>query len=688
MNWSTLLKLILVVGLIALIASSFSKPSEHQMEHPNNDPFKKQWAKIDSLSEDGLFNKALTATEALINEIRGTEYTDELVAALMYQYTFTTSLKEEGQAKALQQLETEIDLADQPVKSILQSLAAEKYANFRDRNRWKLQDRTVSAGVDNSDLLTWSLEDFATKVSELYLGSVSDPQAIKISSDEFPRILRTFEETKVLRPSLYDFLANRALDYFKSGYNYLSAPAYKFEITDPNALKGYQTFEAIQWDTRDSQSLDLKALQLYQDLIRFHQNDEDPSALIHTDLARLQYVHEHSFDTEKDAQYLETLEAYKTEFKSNPQVAEVIYLIADYWRNQGNKYQPGPSDAYRYDLKKAYDLCGEAIEKFPDSYGAKQCESLRADILQKKLSVQMEKVNPAKADMLARIDFKNMTQAYLRIIRHSDRLEKELNNAYWNERSKILANEDPIRSWSINLPDTEDHQNHATESIIENLPFGRYYIFVSDNQDFKQEGGATGYTDFHVSNLSLINRQVDGKEQFYVLDRVSGHPVKAVKAEIFVNKYNSLRRRYNKVLIATTNSDSDGKLTRTLVTREGFTIKLTKDKDILSLGDNFYEYNPGTPKPYTRTYFFQDRSIYRPGQTVYWKILMVDYDIEGNPTIKKNYSTTIYFYDTNGQVAEELAVKTNSYGTANGSFITPSNGSYKRMDPNKPLLGV
>ncbi|MEM6726256.1 MAG: hypothetical protein AAF598_19600, partial [Bacteroidota bacterium] len=178
MNWSTLLKLTLLVGLITLIASSFSKTSENTMLHPNDDPFKEQWAEIDSLSENGLFDQALTATEALLQEVRSTDYTDELVAALMYQYTFTNAIKENGEVIALQQLESEIDQAKQPLKAILESLTAEKYANYQDRNIWLLRDRTTSSESDKSDLLTWTLDDFAQRISALYLASVADPQAI------------------------------------------------------------------------------------------------------------------------------------------------------------------------------------------------------------------------------------------------------------------------------------------------------------------------------------------------------------------------------------------------------------------------------------------------------------------------------------------------------------------------------
>ena len=74
-----------------------------------------------------------------------------------------------------------------------------------------------------------------------------------------------------------------------------------------------------------------------------------------------------------------------------------------------------------------------------------------------------------------------------------------------------------------------------------------------------------------------------------------------------------------------------------------------------------------------KTYFFTDRAIYRPGQTIYFKGIMLRQDKTGkkfdypHPT---NYTVT--FYDVNYQKVSDLELTSNDYGTFTGYFTAPA----------------
>lgn len=57
----------------------------------------------------------------------------------------------------------------------------------------------------------------------------------------------------------------------------------------------------------------------------------------------------------------------------------------------------------------------------------------------------------------------------------------------------------------------------------------------------------------------------------------------------------------------------------------GYALELIKGDDVLYLDDNIYinEYYPQPDNDYVRTFLFTDRSIYRPGQTIYFKGISV-----------------------------------------------------------------
>jgi Large extracellular alpha-helical protein len=71
-----------------------------------------------------------------------------------------------------------------------------------------------------------------------------------------------------------------------------------------------------------------------------------------------------------------------------------------------------------------------------------------------------------------------------------------------------------------------------------------------------------------------------------------------------------------------------------------------------------------------RTNFFTDRAIYRPGQTVHFKgIIMKTKDDEKQ--IVANKQTQVVFRDANYQEIASLTLLTNEYGSFDGSFVIP-----------------
>ena len=82
--------------------------------------------------------------------------------------------------------------------------------------------------------------------------------------------------------------------------------------------------------------------------------------------------------------------------------------------------------------------------------------------------------------------------------------------------------------------------------------------------------------------------------------------------------------------------------------------------------------------------FFTDRSIYRPGQTVYFKNILVTKDfISKKYKAVSGFQTTLYLKDVNDQNIDSLVLKTNAYGTVQGSFHLPQgllNGEFQIYD--------
>ena len=75
-----------------------------------------------------------------------------------------------------------------------------------------------------------------------------------------------------------------------------------------------------------------------------------------------------------------------------------------------------------------------------------------------------------------------------------------------------------------------------------------------------------------------------------------------------------------------------------------------------------------------RVFLFTDRSIYRPGQVVYFKGILVTRDFETKKIkIVPNAKTKVFLYDTNGDEVDSIELGSNEFGSYNGKFHIPEN---------------
>ena len=68
------------------------------------------------------------------------------------------------------------------------------------------------------------------------------------------------------------------------------------------------------------------------------------------------------------------------------------------------------------------------------------------------------------------------------------------------------------------------------------------------------------------------------------------------------------------------------------------------NSDRLNTQDSYYQYRHyNDSRAYIKTVFFTDRTIYRPGQTVYFKGIVLETDNDSKNTIKTNFKSTVTF---------------------------------------------
>ncbi|MEM9024999.1 MAG: hypothetical protein AAGB22_14735, partial [Bacteroidota bacterium] len=354
--------------------------------------------KIDSLAEKGLTRSVLAEVDKIYTAAKKTENTPQVVKALIYRLNFGYWIDEDGQVNTILALQQEAERAAFPLRQISHSMAAERLWEYYQQNRYRILNRSETVQFNPKDLNTWDLRRIVSASIYHYEQSLKAEDSLKrvpvgyldAVLAESPDSLR--KAARALRPTLYDFLAHRALDFYSGSEPGLTRPADHFEVRDPEAFAPAEAFIRHSFATTDSLSLHARALAVLQDLLAFHQNDADPAPRVMVDLQRLQFSRKHTTHPAKDSIYLVALETLEKSHRDHPVSATVAYERAEVLYNLPN-HGRGPNNSNRWDYKKALEICDAMIERFPTSRGARQCRNLRQQILQPTLALTVEAVN-------------------------------------------------------------------------------------------------------------------------------------------------------------------------------------------------------------------------------------------------------------------------------------------------------
>ncbi len=643
-----------------------------------NDDYSAEWKKIDSLVNRGLPESALKEVEALYQRAKNDNNPPQIVKTVLHLGKFTGQLQEEGQSKAIQLMEKELETSGFPVRSIFQSYLGKAYANYLSQNRWRFRDRTSTADP-TGDFTTWSPNQILKKSRELILASVADDKTRMVKSIDFSAILTEGKNTEALRPTLYDILAHHAIDFFSNEQNNLTEPAYKFYINDKKSLGNNDDFLNYNPETKDTSSAKLKTLQLLQKLTHYHQEAKNIPALIDVTLKRIAFVNTNAVLENKVGLYKTALQNLIDKYPNERMVALAYHKLAEQYHSEGLNYQEGGSEEDRVAIIKARELCKKAIGLFPKAPETSECRNLLISIEEKTLTQQVELVNGANQPILTMIGYKNIDKVYFKAIPLTANLRRRLDRKNRQKQIKIYNQQTPIQTWNQTLPNPGDYRSHQTELKIQPLPFGQYVLMIATSSDFTMDNQAVGLSEIFISNLGSWSRGKGENAEVIVYDRDTGHPIQGVEVNFTVQYYNRGTRE-NEKRASQSITDQNGRVYTSFASGSQVTYSIKKGEDELKLNDRLYLRNERNQRSgrYNTT-FFTDRAIYRPGQTVYFKGIVIYKDTDDMPTIRPNEKTEVIFYDANNQVVAKKNFTTNEFGTFNGNFTAPSSGLLGRM---------
>jgi TonB-dependent SusC/RagA subfamily outer membrane receptor len=410
----------------------------------------------------------------------------------------------------------------------------------------------------------------------------------------------------------------------------------------------------------------------------FHRQKQDTNAYVNLEIERLKFVDNHS-DQSNDTELLKlALTNLKKIYKNHPASALVDYEIAAIYASEGLKYS-SKDTTNQWKRKTAILICDEVISRFPKSNGAYKLRALKGQILTQVVSLQAEEFVPASTPSRILVSYKNIPHLYFRVYKVSKGyLEDFLIEQNDSLKLAMLNGLTPGALLQANLPNPGDYQNHSTELILPAFLNGTYLIVASEEQQIDHRK-IFGYTSIRSTDLALLYI-AGNNNRFQLVNRVNGKPIAGADVHLTsVANYNSVRMdqhyttdRHGFVVLGKTGEDASWNLEAN-VRYNGDTV-LFRYYDYYNRQRGHYDDDDDEEEGFTaRAFLFTDRSIYRPGQTVFFKGIFIKTKNKKSSLVI-NETLEVFLQNPNGKDVTSMVLKTNAFGSFSGEFKLPASG--------------
>ena len=214
------------------------------------------WKSVEKFEIEGLPKSALEVVDIISDKAEKDDNKVQHIKILLFKSKFSLILEEDAQLKIITDFKTQISQSEFPTKNILESVLANIYWQYFQQNRYKFYNRSKTLEkVDANDFRTWDLQTLFDEISLHYQNSLKNQLLLQLEElKNYDELLIHQKDSKIFRPTLFDFLAHNALEFYSTDENSITKPAYKFEIDDDQFLKDARRFSRLDISSKDSTS--------------------------------------------------------------------------------------------------------------------------------------------------------------------------------------------------------------------------------------------------------------------------------------------------------------------------------------------------------------------------------------------------------------------------------------------------
>ena len=627
------------------------------------------WQQIAKAKKDKLPKTQMKLLDAVYQSAVADKSYPEAVKAMCQRIHVEASINQPAAPFSIKKLIEKSEEVPDELKPVTNAILANWFYQFFQQNRWKFAQRSQTAGTVSDDFETWDLRRILQEIDGAFTKALADKENLKtIPIGDYDQLLQKGSVDDSHRPTAFDFVANEAIAFYALDEQIVRGQGAFDLLADSPIFSGVDEFSVWKPATKDNDSYLLRAVTLYQELLSFHKDDEDPTAFLDTDLNRLAFANQHSSGDEKKPRYQASLKRFGQQHAKHPLSSRALAMLA----------QSHFSDS-EFGLAHQYATTGS--KRFPDTYGGKRCLDIIGQIERPKLLLGVETVwNAAKPQFS--VHYQNLDQVHFRLVKFDYQAWKfstaTPDYLAGPERQKVMALP-AVKSWSVDLKPLEDFKSGEQQLDAPlDIPAGSYLLLASGQPDFATDDNFLQAKHIWKSDLGCVQYGSPEKDRCsgQVFHAITGQPVAG--ATIRIDYWIRDGRNSRVASGGSTTTDANGMYEAAA----GQTTRLIIDHDGQQLGfiHNRRRQSGTKPRSDRSNHLFTDRSIYRPGQTIHFKgICTSSNQMLHNYVVDSKRSVTVELRDKSNQVIETQTFLSNEFGSFSGSFTAPKNVATGQM---------
>ena len=644
--------LFITIGIFAL--RSYNKEGD--------DKFMKEWTQVEKYEKENLPKSALEVVDKILVKSISNKNTTEAIKALLYKSRVKSYIDNDTNIEIFANLENLLtSTTNKADKALINSILAELYSLYYDTDSWTIDQRTDLFDFVPKDMKEWSANIFKDKIRSHLNASIENPEdLINTSTESYKDIINEGTDSNRIYPSLYDFLMNRAIDQSLKldRQNNINQVLKKNNISSSDLALPTQDFIKLNFGDNN----ELLTLSYFSQYLKSLTDRNLDEAIVFTELKRNGYL-ENESDTYASKYSTPFLEDLAKKYENKDYCVEIINSILS---NLGYNsvvigYDTDPKQA-----KIIYDRLNTAIQKYPNYNRINILKSKLEQLVQPKATIEGSDIFYPTKNKIFTLKYKNIKELKIKVI------DKKSKKTVWSHDFKLS----PKASYVTEEFDFNIDLNQIGQYEV--IPtFDKKTVTNQDYQNF----------DFRISELAYFSRTIgENKFEFYVVNRQTSTPVSDATITIYSALWNSGKDKDEYTKITEVKTDSKGFCTYDLDAvvkansknnkRFVYTVSYGKDdvSDYNRLSGYYSSRNNDSFSKDDRISIFTDRSIYRPGQTVYFKAVVTQQIDPQNYVVVPNKEYQVELYDANYQVVSKKNLKSNEFGSFAGEFILPQDG--------------